>query len=53
MSKFTPKPETLSPIGELMTDLALNAEVVAEILQELVDNPPVPELANLVLAEEE
>lgn len=52
-TKFTPEPETLPPIGELMTDLALNADVVAEILQEFVDTPPVSELANLVMAEEE
>lgn len=52
-TKFTPEPETLPPIGELMMDLALNADVVMEILQEFVDKPPIPELANLVLAEEE
>lgn len=51
--KFTPEPETLPPIGQLMTELVLNSDVVAEILQEFVDKPPVPELANLVMAEEE
>ena len=51
--KFTPSVETLPPIGDLMTDLAINADVINEIIQEFVDKPPVPELANLVLAEPE
>lgn len=49
--KFTPEEETLPPIGDLMTDLALNADVVENILKEFVDNPPILELANLVLAD--
>lgn len=49
--KFTPEQETLPPIGDLMTDLALNSDIVENILKEFVDNPPIPELANLVLAE--
>lgn len=53
MSKFTPDTETLPPIGDLMTDLSLNADVVGDILQDFVENPPIPELANLVLAEPE
>ena len=52
MDKFIPDEETLPPIGDLMTELALNPEVVEKIIQEFVDNPPVPELANLVLAED-
>lgn len=52
-TKFTPEPETLPPIGELMTDLALTSDVVNDILQEFVDNPVLPELANLILAESE
>lgn len=51
--KFTPDPETLPPIGDLITDLALNSDVVENILKEFVDNPPIQELANLVLADSE
>jgi hypothetical protein len=50
-TKFTPKPETLPPIGGLMTELTLNTDVVENILKEFIDNPPIPELANLILAE--
>lgn len=53
MPKFTPEPETLPPIGDLMRDLALSPEVVESIIQEFVENPPIPELANIVLAEDE
>lgn len=53
MSKFAPDAETLPPIGDLMTDLSLNADIVGDILQDFVENPPIPELANLVLAEPE
>lgn len=49
--KFTPDQETLPPIGDLMTALALNFDVVENILKEFVDNPPIQELANLVLAD--
>ena len=51
--KFVPDTETLPPIGDLMTSLIINADVVASILQQFVDNSPVPELARLVLAEPE
>ena len=50
-TKLTPKPETLPPIGDLMTELTLNTDVVENILKEFIDNPPIPELANLILAE--
>jgi hypothetical protein len=36
-----------------MTDLSLNADIVGDILQDFVENPPIPGLANLVLAEPE
>lgn len=51
--KFIPDTETLPPIGDLMTSLIINADVVASVLQQFVDNSPVPELARLVLAEPE
>lgn len=51
MDKFTPDLETLPPLGDLMIALTLNADVVNGILQDFVENPPIPEFANLVLAE--
>ncbi|MFM6002618.1 MAG: hypothetical protein ACKPA7_04315 [Sphaerospermopsis kisseleviana] len=51
MDKFIPDEETLPPIGSLIIELALTSEIVEKIIQEFVDNPPIPELANLVLAE--
>lgn len=51
MDKFVPNLEVLPPLGDLMIELALNADVVDGILQDFVENPPIPEFANLVLAE--
>ena len=51
--KFTPNPETLPPIGDLINNLALNPDIVQTIIRQFVDNSPIPELANLVLADEE
>lgn len=53
MDKFIPDDQTLSPIGDLMSKLSLTPDVVKDIIQIFVDNSPVPELANLVLAETE
>ena len=51
MEKFTPPPEELPPLESLMSSLSINQETAEQIIQEFVDNPPMPELANLPLAE--
>lgn len=51
MEKFTPPLEELPPLESLMSSLSINQETAEQIIQEFVDNPPIPELANLPLAE--
>lgn len=50
MSKFVPLPEELPPLESLMSSLSINQETAEQIIQEFVNNPPIPELANLPLA---
>lgn len=51
MNKFTPPPEELPQLDELMNSLSINQETVNTIIQKFVINPPIPEFANLPLAE--
>ncbi len=51
MNEFTPPLEELPQLEVLMSSLSINQETAEQIIQEFVDNPPIPELANLPLAE--
>ncbi|MEY2910725.1 MAG: hypothetical protein RLZZ184_34 [Cyanobacteriota bacterium] len=51
MNEFTPPPEELPPLESLMSSLSINQETAEQVIQGFVDNPPIPELANLPLAE--
>lgn len=50
VTNFKPEFEELPPLEELIETLKINENVVQEVITEFVQNPPVPELANLPLA---
>ena len=51
MTNFKPDFEELPPLEELIEALKINENVVQEVITEFVQNPPIPELANLPLVE--
>lgn len=53
MDNFTPNQEEMPPIEELINQLKVDETAVTEVISSFVANPPIPELANLPLAEPE